>query len=55
MKRTMVSCSFLSLVVVLSTPFSDALACGNQMHAWITMRALEHVEDPDLKAFLETA
>ena len=53
MKRTMVSCSFLSLVVVLSTPFSDALACGNQMHAWITMRALEHVEDPDLKAFLE--
>ena len=44
----------IGALVALALMPANADACGNQMHAWITIRALEHVEDPDLKEFLET-
>ena len=46
-------CFVLALVGGSLLLTNEAQACGNQMHAWITMKALDYVEEPGLQRFLE--
>ena len=54
MKTRLSICFALSLPVSVVLGIAESHACGNQMHAWITMRALDYVDSPGLKAFLDS-